>query len=207
MFGPNTATPMLAANRLARWSLMLSQYEYTIEYRSTKQHGNADALSRLPVGPDLSFDGEEGDNDVDTVCTIRVINSQLQPHSRNQLKDATNRDPVLSEVKRYVREGWPQKIDTPDVQEFKKYAASLSVTDDCLINGNRVVIPEAMQPQILDILHFGTLWYAEDEAVGTFCSVLASHRQPDRRYMQRMCVLCRTSEQTSKASQPPLDDA
>ena len=118
MFGPNTATPMLAANRLARWSLMLSQYDYTIEYRSTKQHGNADALSRLPVGPDLSFDGEEGDNDVDTVCTIRVINSQLQPHSRNQLKDATNRDPVLSEVKRYVREGWPQKIDTPDVQEF-----------------------------------------------------------------------------------------
>ena len=27
--------------------------------------------------------------------------------------------------------------------------------DDCLINGNRVVIPEAMQPQILDILHLG----------------------------------------------------
>ena len=62
MFGPNTTTPMLAANRLARWSLMLSQYDYTIEYRSTKQHGNADALSRLPVGPDLPFDGEEGDN-------------------------------------------------------------------------------------------------------------------------------------------------
>ena len=134
---------------------MLSQYDYTIEYRSTKQHGNADALSRLPVGPDLLFDGEEGDNDVDTVCTIRVFNSQLQPHSRNQLKDAINRDPVISEVKRYVREGWPQKIDSTEVQEFKKYAASLSVTDDCLINGNRVVIPEAMQPQILDILHLG----------------------------------------------------
>ena len=106
------------------------------------------------VGPDLSFDGE-GDNDGDTVCTIRVINSQLQPHSQNQLKEATNRDPVISEVKRYVREGWPQKIDSTEVQEFKKHAASLSVTDDCLINGNRVVIPEAMQPQILDILHLG----------------------------------------------------
>ena len=126
MFGPNTATPMLAANRLARWSLMLSQYDYTIEYRSTKQHGNADALSRLPVGPDLSFGGEEGENDVDTVCTIRVINSQLQPHSRNQLKDATNRDPVLSEVKRYVREGWPQKIDSPDVQEHQAREATKS---------------------------------------------------------------------------------
>ena len=78
------------------------------------------------------------------------------------------------------------KIDSTEVQEFKKYAASLSVTDDCLINGNRVVIPEAMQPQ---------------------SSVLASHRQPDRRYLQRMCVLCRTSEQTIEASQPPLDDS
>ena len=48
-----------------------------------------------------------------------------------------------------------QKIDSTEVQEFKKYAASLSVMDDCLINGNRVVIPEATQPQILDILHSG----------------------------------------------------
>ena len=127
MFGPNTATPVLAANRLARWSLMLSQYNYTIEYRPTKQHGNADALSRLPAGPDLSFDGEEGDNDVDTVCTIRTISSQLQPYSRNQLKDSTNKDPVISEVKRYVREGWPQHIDKPEVQEFKKYSSSLFV--------------------------------------------------------------------------------
>ena len=69
ILGPNTATPVLAANRLAKWSLMLSQYNYTIEYRPTKQHGNADALSRLPAGPDLSFDGEEGDNDVDTPIT------------------------------------------------------------------------------------------------------------------------------------------
>ena len=80
MFGPNTATPVLAANRLARWSLMLSQYNCTIEYRPTKQHGNADALSRLPAGPYLSVDGEEGDNDVDTVCTIMTISSQLQPY-------------------------------------------------------------------------------------------------------------------------------
>ena len=155
MFGPNTATPVLAANRLARSSLMLSQYNYTIEYRPTKQHGNADALSRLPAGPDLSFDGEESDNDVDTVCTIKTISSQLQPYSRNQLKDSTNKDPVISEVKRYVREGWPQHIDRPEVQEFKKYSSPLSVVDDCLINGNRVVIPEAMRKQILDILHLG----------------------------------------------------
>ena len=48
LFGPTKATPQLAADRLARWALMLSQYEYTVEYRKTSDHGNADALSRLP---------------------------------------------------------------------------------------------------------------------------------------------------------------
>ena len=31
LFGPTKPTPALAANRLARWALTLSQYDYTIE--------------------------------------------------------------------------------------------------------------------------------------------------------------------------------
>ena len=45
LFGPTKATPQLAGNRLAKWALMLSQYECTVEYRKTSDHGNADALS------------------------------------------------------------------------------------------------------------------------------------------------------------------
>ena len=79
LFGPNKATPALAANRLARWALLLNQYNYTIEYRKTSLHGNADALSRLPSGPDNYFDGEENEADVDMVCAIKTIDSQLNP--------------------------------------------------------------------------------------------------------------------------------
>ena len=77
LFGPNKATPALAANRLARWALLLNQYNYSIEYRKTSLHGNADALSRLPSGPDNDFDGEEKEADVDMVCAIKTIDSQL----------------------------------------------------------------------------------------------------------------------------------
>ena len=58
---------------------MLSQYQYSVEYRKTSDHGNADALSRLPVGPGANFDGEEGDVDMDTVCTIKTVSLQLNP--------------------------------------------------------------------------------------------------------------------------------
>eukprot|EP00731_Ephydatia_muelleri_P004530 Em0002g706a len=51
---------------------------------STCDHGNADVLSRLPVGPDISFDEDEDVADVDTVCTIKtgsrvIIPSILRP--------------------------------------------------------------------------------------------------------------------------------
>ena len=77
LFGPNKAIPALAANRLARWALLLSQYDYDIEYRKTSQHGNADGLSRLPVGPDLQFDGEESGADIDTVLIIKWIGQSI----------------------------------------------------------------------------------------------------------------------------------
>ena len=35
--------------RILRWSLILSAYEYSITFRKTEDHSNADALSRLPL--------------------------------------------------------------------------------------------------------------------------------------------------------------
>ena len=35
--------------RLQRYTLFLAGFEYSIEYKNTTQHGNADGLSRLPL--------------------------------------------------------------------------------------------------------------------------------------------------------------
>ena len=133
LFGPTKATPALAANRLARWALMLGQYHYTIEYRKSAEHGNADALSRLPVGPDVTFDAEEGEADVDMVCTIKTISLQLNPMDQGVLAKESSKDPVIARVMRYTREGWPPQLRSEGdssvdclVETFRKLSVSLS---------------------------------------------------------------------------------
>ena len=44
LFGPEKATPSLAANRLACWALFLNQFSYQIVYRKSSKHQNAEML-------------------------------------------------------------------------------------------------------------------------------------------------------------------
>ena len=46
--GQKPMSPQASA-RIRRWSLYLSMFEYTLQFRNTTAHTNADALSRLPV--------------------------------------------------------------------------------------------------------------------------------------------------------------
>ena len=154
LFGPTKGVPALAANRLSRWALLLNQYNYIIEHRSGKQHQNADALSRLPVGPDDEFDQMEDIEDVDVVCTIHTISRQLNPTDNGVVSKETSKDPVLAAVMRYTTEGWPHNKETIGA-EYKKMADSLSVTEGCLMYGARLVIPLSLQRQVLQILHLG----------------------------------------------------
>ena len=53
ILGPKKSVSAVAATRLQRWALLLAAYNYDIEFRSTKEHGNVDALSRLPLQDSL----------------------------------------------------------------------------------------------------------------------------------------------------------
>ena len=49
ILNPNTGIPAMTAARLQRYALYLAGHTYDIEHRNTKQHCNADGLSRLPL--------------------------------------------------------------------------------------------------------------------------------------------------------------
>ena len=202
MFGPDKATPTLAANRLARWSLLLSQYDYTIEYRKTTEHGNADALSRLPIGPDTEFDGEESGEDVDTVCTINTISLQLKPNDSDALPKETAKDAILSKVIRYTREGWPSNEDRCDEMKcFYKNRESLTTCNGCLLYGSRVVIPATLRKHVLDLLHLGHFGMERMKQLAR-TAVYWPHIDEDIMKASRNCTAC--GEHQNKPSKPPV---
>ena len=59
IFHPSKSLPAVTAARLQRYALFLVGFDYTIMYKNTKCHGNADGLSRLPLHSETT--AEESD--------------------------------------------------------------------------------------------------------------------------------------------------
>ena len=119
LFAPDKDTPAMAANRPARWALLVHQYDYTVEYHRSKDHGNADALSRLPFLSDTSFDGEEIKEDIDSVYLVRTISHQINPDYLLLVVRTAAKGFILSQAMRFVKEGWPNAF-FEDFKDFKK---------------------------------------------------------------------------------------
>ena len=146
---PSKCTPPLAAARLQRWSLILSAYQYQIEFKSTSQHSNADGLSHLP----LSHTAGE-DPDIVAATCFNMAQIASLPVTAQMIASATRTDPVLSKVITYIREGWPCTIDET-LSPFRRRATELTVEGDCVLWGTRVIVPAKFHDTVLKELHLG----------------------------------------------------
>ena len=98
IFGEHRGLPTLAAARLQRWAVFLLGYQYTLEFRSTTRHCNADAFSRLPRAETECSLGKEAtafnDNQLEELNPITPIQLVACSHSRRPcFKSGT---PILS---------------------------------------------------------------------------------------------------------------
>ena len=132
---------------MQRWALILSVYTYTIEYKSTQVHGNADALSRLPLEGESAIDQ---DSVVSNLFNLAQID-QL-PVDSVQIQSVTSKDIVLSKVLQYCREGWPSTI-SDSLKPYANRANELSIECGVFMWGVRVIVPSNLQRKVLDMLH------------------------------------------------------
>ena len=96
LFYEHKPTSPQASARICHWLLLLSAYEYKMIFRGTQLHGNADALSRLPL-PSTTTDLP--------ILPELVLLLEHLAESPVDIKKFTRHDPVLSQVMQFVQQG------------------------------------------------------------------------------------------------------
>ncbi|XP_063388304.1 uncharacterized protein K02A2.6-like [Cydia fagiglandana] len=147
IFDSKRPIPNIISPRMLRWALLLNSYDYEIQYVEGKKIGNADALSRWP-GPASTQTPEE---DYLGILLIEETPIELE-FSAIEVANLTKKDKCLCKILYWIRNGWPGKTD----DEYKVYwqkRDELSMYKDCILWGNRVVIPEKMRGKVLEELH------------------------------------------------------
>ena len=135
IFGKKKGIPPTTAGRLQRWALILMGYSFNIEYKSTKMFGNADGLSRLPVGPDQCFDRQNyGRINVTELLQVEKLEELLVKAS--DLASETNKDPILKEVKQFTLKGWPEQVTQKALQPYTRHKNELTVQNGCILTAS-----------------------------------------------------------------------
>lgn len=145
-----------ASLRLQRLLLRLQKYTLNFKYRPGKELVIAATLSHacLPAGKEKT-QSQSQSQELETF--VHSVFLRSIPMSRDILNDIcreTERDDELSLVRDCIQNGLPlsRKRST---HTYWKIKDQLTVVDNLVLKGNRIVLPTVLQPEILKRLHTG----------------------------------------------------
>ena len=108
-------------------------------------------LSRLPTTCSESDDPSE-DVEIDALFVKQLENL---PVSAETIQRETRKDTLLSTVCDYVDRGLPEQSDSKELDPYFARLTELTVQQNCLVWGIRVVVPPTLRSKLLDELHQG----------------------------------------------------
>ena len=126
---------------MQRHAIFLSGYTYSIEYRNTKRHTNADGLSRFPQ-EENEIEAEEL-TDVADMFTLSQM-EQLPCLTHTEIRRETSKDKMLSQVYDCIMNGWADN-DDPNLHAYFNRKNELTVSQGCIMWGCRVIIPKRFE--------------------------------------------------------------
>ncbi|XP_054257058.1 uncharacterized protein K02A2.6-like [Macrosteles quadrilineatus] len=150
IFHPSKCLPAMSATRLLNYSLFLAGFDYTIEYRRTSDHCNADFLSRFPV--------EQTQDDEDLYSKFQMNQIAILPLTQCTLAEHTKKDSVLATIVTALENG-------ENLEKVGFRNNDLSLHKGCIFRGSRVVIPNTLQKEVLKELHIGHLGMSKMKAM------------------------------------------
>ena len=106
--------------RIQRFHMRLMRYYFDIVHVPGKQLIVADTLSRAPLA-----EADPGDLEPETIAYVNVIMESLPATERRlyEIKLQTEQDPILQQVLKYTKDGWPRIIsEVPEsIQPYWNY--------------------------------------------------------------------------------------
>ncbi|CAB3999375.1 Retrovirus-related Pol poly from transposon [Paramuricea clavata] len=122
--------------------------------RTGKLHYTADTLSRKI--PESTVQPTVEENEMNAYV-LSVINALPASNPRlKEIQQAQDEDEVCKEVKKYCMDQWPEKDHvTPAVKPYWSVQGELTIADELLLKGTRLVIPSRLQRQTLNQIHEG----------------------------------------------------
>uniref|UniRef100_A0A1A8V0X7 Gypsy retrotransposon integrase-like protein 1 n=1 Tax=Nothobranchius furzeri TaxID=105023 RepID=A0A1A8V0X7_NOTFU len=73
-----------------------------------------------------------------------------------EIREQQDKDETLKQIKLYCKNGWPDKLKIPGpCFPYHQHAGDLTVENDLLLKGMRIVIPKRLQKDVLTRLHTG----------------------------------------------------
>ncbi|XP_044764622.1 uncharacterized protein K02A2.6-like isoform X2 [Coccinella septempunctata] len=142
------------SSRLQRMRLKLLKYNFEVSYLPGKKMFIADMLSRAP----LKYSSQVEIENSHIISSI----SKFIPMSKekiSELKKEFERDEILTLIRKYISTAWPKNLKKlPDsIKKFFQIKHELSIDNDLIFYGDRIIIPKSLRYQILQKLHEGHL--------------------------------------------------
>ena len=141
--------------RVLRFRLRLLRFQYSIFHSPGKSLYLADTLSRAPIN------GEEEATILAAMEVEEFVNVAIQslPAGDERLeayRKAQAEDPECSKIIEFCKSGWPSKhLIKGTVKKYWQVRSSLTLNQNLLLYGSRIVIPQSMRKETMSKIHSG----------------------------------------------------
>ena len=141
--------------RIQRFKMRLMRFTFTISHTPGKDLTIADTLSRAPTHS-ASVADEQFCQDTEMFVNTITTNLPATPQYLIKIARWQDEDETCSQVKQFCQKGWPKQQRVPDsLKGYHSVSAELSVYNDLLMRGSRIVIPPTLRQDMLERLHEG----------------------------------------------------
>ena len=156
-----------APKRLQRMMLRLQHFDFEVQYKQGPLMFLADTLSRAttPMG---KTDETIGTSHVMQLHSIRstteieveeidmLRNLSVKDTTVSQIRQATEADSVLRELKTVIKNGWPCKRSdvSPVLHPYHPFRDELVEQNGVIFKGERLLVPPTMRHSMIERLHF-----------------------------------------------------